>query len=67
MLSSFVSNILAKSHWPSSGRIVTFFFQTLYRLFHPSISTDFFASLGFVVIYGVIAIWFQRVVMKKIG
>jgi hypothetical protein len=68
ILFNLIFNILASPHWPSSGRVFTFFWQTVSRLVNPpSLSLDFFIPLGGIIIYVILALWFQVVVMRKIG
>ncbi len=64
LCTSFIFNIFAMPHIPSSGRIFTFLIQALSRLFSPSLSLEFLIPLAGLVVFAAISICFQRAVMK---
>ena len=68
LFSSFIFNLLASPALPSSGRVFTFFWQTLSRIVNPpSISSfEFLVPVCGIVIYIIAALWFQKSAMKKI-
>lgn len=66
LLCTFVFNHLAKPVFNSNGRIFTFFLQSWSRLINPSLSYDFLVPFGGIVLFMVIAIWFQCDLMERI-
>jgi hypothetical protein len=64
---SFIFNIYAMPHIPSSGRIFTFLIQALPRLFSPSLSLEVVIPLVGLIVFGAFSVWFQRVVRKIVS
>lgn len=63
---SLVFNKLTDPILDSTGRVFTFFVQTLQRLLHPSLSFEYFVPFCGMLIFIIISVYFKKNVLEKL-
>ena len=66
LLNSYAFNNIANPHFNSSGRVVTFLFQSLFYITRPAITQEFIVSFAGIVCCIAVLLWFLRIFVKKI-